>query len=46
MSQSGSWPMEVPSQAVIASVLDCVESEAVGLEEVTSLSGFAKGSGK
>lgn len=46
VSKSGSWPMEVPSQALIASVLDCIESEAVGLEEVTSFSGFTKGFGK
>lgn len=38
--------MEVPSQAAIASVLDCVESEGLRLEEVTSFNGFTKGFGK
>jgi len=38
--------MEVPSQAVIASVLDGVESEGIRLEEETSISGFTKGFGK
>lgn len=37
--------MEVPSQAMIASVLDCVEREVVRLEEVTSFKIFTKGLG-
>lgn len=35
----------VPSQAVIASVLDYVESEVVRLEEVTSFKIYTKGLG-
>lgn len=38
--------MEAPSQAVIASMLDGIESEGISLEEVTSFSGFTKGFGK
>lgn len=38
--------MEAPSQAVIASMLDGIESEGIRLEEVTSFSGFTKGFGK
>jgi len=40
-----STTIEVPSQAVTASVLDCAESEIFRLEEVTSFKIFTKGLG-
>lgn len=40
-----STTIEVPSQAVTASVLDCVESEIFRLEEVTSFKIFTNGLG-